>query len=129
MYRITCNRCNQEVDNKEMYLGQSGRSLHTRQQEHLQGLTNSKSSCPLVRHNLDKHRELKLSLKDFTMDKIRKTTDNMSRLISEAQAIADAEEQDSHLWNSKGEFVKSKLIRWTQQVNLCNVFLFGLNST
>ena len=40
------------------------------------------------------------------MDKIRKTTDNMSRLISEAQAIADAEEQGDPL----------KLIRWTQQV-------------
>ena len=117
IYKISCNRCSEVVkESKEMYLGQSGRSLHARQQEHAQGLTNSKITCPLVRHNRDTHTGVQLTLKDFTMDKVMSTKDNMTRMIGEGQTISDAEEGGCKLWNSKGEFGKSKLIRWTQQV-------------
>ena len=46
-----------------------------------------------------------------------KAKDNMSRLIGEEELIAKHEDQGDKLWNSKGEFGKSKLIRWSQTVS------------
>ena len=90
--------------------------MHARQEEHAKGLLKGCTNCPLVRHNRDMHTGVNLEPKDFTMVKVMGTRDNMTRLIGEAQTIADAEEQGCNLWNSKGGFGKSKLIRWTQQV-------------
>ena len=50
------------------------------------------------------------------MKRLMSTRDNMTRLIGEGESIAEQEKEGSKLWNSKGEYGKSKLIRWTQTV-------------
>ena len=126
IYRITCKLCPGDQGDPRSsgyYLGQSGRTLHARQAEHARGILTSARTCPMVRHAMDKHNSTQLTPEDFTMSKLRRTKDNMTRLLGEGHYIAEAGgpsqggSQQGALWNSKGEFGKGKLIRWTQQVD------------
>ena len=118
VYRITCNLCpSNNPKDQAIYIGQSGRSLHARQAEHQQGITKSATTCPMVRHVSDSHAGLTVTPGSFTMNKIRGSKDNMSRMLGEGEEIKIAEANGSKLMNSKGEFGKTKLIRWTQTVS------------
>ena len=82
VYKIFCNRCSQNVqESRERYHGQSGRSMHARQEEHAKGLLKGCTNCPLVRHNREQHTGVNLKPKDFTMVKVMGTRDNMTHLI------------------------------------------------
>ena len=119
VYRITCKKCpfnSRNMKDQQQYLGQSGRTLHARQTEHAQGLRNASRTCPLVRHALDTHQGDTLTLGDFTMSRIMSAKDNMTRLLGEGEEISKAELAGSKLWNSKGEYGRAKLVRWTQTV-------------
>ena len=125
IYRITCNICQGDAGDSRRfgyYLGQSGRSLHARQTEHARRILTGAKTCPMVRHAIDNHHSAQLQPKDFTMTKLKKTRYNMTRLLGEGHYIAEAgglSQGDSgdKLWNSKSEFGKGKLVRWTQQVD------------
>ena len=118
IYRITCKHCPAQGDHQQLYIGQSGRSMHARQSEHASGITRGCMSCPLVRHAKDSHRDQnQLTPLDFKMERVMRAKDNMGRLIGEGETIAKHEEQGSNLWNSKAEYGKGKLVRWTQTVS------------
>ena len=116
IYRITCRRCTLGGREGGSYIGQSGRSLHARQAEHGAGVTNNSSTCPLVRHSEDHHPDDRLSPTDFMMSKLISCRDNMTRLVGEGEAIANQEAAGDLLWNSKGEYGRSKVIRWKPTV-------------
>ena len=55
---ITCISSNNPPDSNntpQIYIGQSGRSIHSRMSDHLRGVKNGKSDCPLYKHQLEKH--------------------------------------------------------------------------
>ena len=114
--KITCRRCTLGGREGGSYIGQSGRSLHARQAEHGAGVTNNLITCPLVRHAGDQHPEEVLSPTDFIMSKLLSTKDNMTRLVGEGEAIANQEAAGDLLWNSKGEYGRSKVVRWKPTV-------------
>ena len=117
VYQIGCKQCALDPHNTQgSYIGQSGRSMHARQLEHGSGLRKDHASCPLTRHMRDIHPGSNLTPRDFQMKRLMSTRDNMTRLIGEGESIAEQEKEGSKLWNSKGEYGKSKLIRWTQTV-------------
>ena len=97
------------------YRGQSGRSMHSRMAEHVQGLKSKKMTCPLYRHRLQNHKDEEDD-PTFVMKKLAKPRSNMERLVTEAEVIAEDEEQGVHLWNNKSEYGRSKLIRWKPTV-------------
>ena len=80
-------------------------------------MKNSLITCPLVRHSADNHPNADMSPTDFQMVKILSTKDNMTRLIGEGEAISNQEAEGELLWNSKGEYGRSKVIRWTPTVS------------
>ena len=81
-------------------------------------LKNGTRTCPLVRHVVAEHQGDRFSLENFTMSKVMAAKDNMSRLLGEGEEIGKAEAGGSKLWNSKGEYGRTKLIRWKQTVEM-----------
>ena len=79
-------------------------------------MINTLSTRPLVRHAGDHNPEDKLSPTDFMMSKLMSTRDNMTRLVGEGEAIANQEATGDLLWNSKGEYGKSKIVEWKPTV-------------
>ena len=115
-YTITCKQCMEDVnmeDNGGCYRGQTGRSMHSRMLEHTAGLAAKSQSCPLFRHKLDNHPH---SEPEFVMKKSKSGSSNLHRLAMEAEEIYQAESSGVKLWNSKTEFGKGKLIRWTPTI-------------
>ena len=98
-------------DDPGHYRGQSGRSLHSRMAEHMQGLKGKKMTCPLYRHRLRQHPNDNED-PQFQMEKLAKPRSNMERLIFEAEIISQDESNGVQLWNSKSEYGKTKIIRW-----------------
>ena len=117
IYKISCKLCTLGDKQGGSYIGQSGHTLHARQSEHGAGVKNSLSTCPLVRHAADQHPEENITPADFLMKKLMSTKDNMTRLIGEGEAISNQEAEGYLLWNSKGEYGKSKVVRWTPTVS------------
>ena len=112
-YSIKCAKCQANPlisDNGGEYRGQTGRSLHSRMLEHMAGMESNKQSCPLYRHKMDHH---PIDDPVYVMKKSRSGTSNLHRLAIEAEMISSAESSEIKIWNSKSEFGKGKLIRWT----------------
>ena len=112
-YSIKCIKCKENPlisDNGGEYRGQTGHSLHTRMLEHMAGIGTKNQSCPLYRHKVDQHPN---DDPENTMKKSRSGTSNLHRLALEAEEISEAELNEIKIWNSKSEFGKGKLIRWT----------------
>ena len=113
VYSIRCLSCKEDnIDKmKEIgqYRGQTGRTMHSRMKEHEAGLGAKKMSCPLYRHQLDRHKD---NIPRFEMEKVKKTSSNIERLILEAEVISKDQDDGWKNWNSKSEYGKSKLIRW-----------------
>ena len=107
VYQIKCSRCGDD-NQKGLYIGQTGGSIHRRQKEHLQGLKRGDWKCPLFRHTRQHHPE---GAPDFIMEKISKARSNMERLVYEAELIGNHDDGGSQLWNQKGEYGRSKLVR------------------
>ena len=121
VYRVNCELCKDadtsgDLRDHGLYIGQSGRSLHARQLDHSRGISSNKDTCPMVRHFKDQHRDLKPELNHFKMTRIMKSKDNMSRLLGEAENIQLEMKKGTKLWNSKAEFGKNRVVRWTAQV-------------
>ena len=107
IYTIKCSKC-QDDDQKGLYVGQTGGSIHRRQKEHLQGLKRGDWKCPLFRHSQEHHPEGHLQ---FKMKKIHTARSNMERLVHEAEMIANKSDSGVKLWNQKGEYGRSKIVR------------------
>ena len=110
---ITCNSSNTPPDpnnTPQIYIGQSGRSIHARMSDHLKGVKNGKGDCPLYKHQLEKH----LGSRDhsnFEMKIIEKFRKNMQRLLNESHNII--KHNTTHkLMNSKSEYSKNKIVRY-----------------
>ena len=89
-------------------MGQTGGTIHRREKEHLQGLTRGEWKCPLYRHSQEHHPD---GPPQFKMEKIASARSNIQRLVHEAELIANHDESGTKLWNQKGEYGRSKLVR------------------
>ena len=90
------------------YIGQSGRSLHARAKEHLDGLKRGDPKCPLFKHVVNSHNsERNPDL--FEIKKLTSSRTNLHRLISESEHIQN--NVTSGLMNSKSEYRNTKIIR------------------
>ena len=134
VYRIQCTKCPEQGqphdgvgvgdDNDEgqppgsdgdegqpprVYIGQSGRSLHSRMAEHLRGLRGKDKSCPLTKH-VDLCHDGETEDAKFETDIIHRARTNLSRLILEAEEIQNHRQKEI-LLNSKSEFRGTKIVR------------------
>ena len=81
--------------------------------EHMRGLRSKSKSCPLYRHQIDTHKD-DIDEPEFVMKQSMKTKGNLHRLATEAEQIGDGDDcPKTILWNSKAEYGKSKLVRWS----------------
>ena len=137
MWEISCDLCNIEVIHPDQqaphrvkksrwvagkrqagarYVGQTGRSLHKRAQEHREGVRRGDSKCPLMKHQLEKHNG-DTQNPVFTMRKLTTHKSNLNRMITEGLLIESAREFDPEaMLNSKAEFGRTKMIRFNPEV-------------
>ena len=94
------------------YIGQSGRSLHSRIQNHTDGLKRGDPKCPLFKHALASHDGVK-DPNLFVAKKISSSRTNLHRLITESEEIQNNFSQG--LMNSKSEYRGTKIIRMQAQ--------------
>ena len=90
------------------YIGQSGRTMHARLRNHIDGLRRGDNKCPLYKHTQMSHDGSKDSSL-FIAKKLTSSRTNLHRLISESEHI-----QNNHsegLMNSKSEYRGTKIIR------------------
>ena len=118
-YEIMCKECQGEVEGGQgtkryHYIGQSGTSVHRRMLSHL-----SKKDSVIWKHQGEYHGGNK-ELKEVEMKVLKVSKGVLDRLVSEGQLIGKAErDTPGTLMNGKGEFAKSKLVRFevtTQRV-------------
>ena len=107
IYRIDCQEC--QGGEGGWYRGQTGGSMHRRMKEHMMGLARKDIKCPLYRHTLEHHQG---DPPEFKMTKSGGARSNMERLVKEAEMIGNEDEGGAKLWNSKGEYGRSKLVRF-----------------
>ena len=91
-----------------VYIGQTGRSLHSRMSEHLAGLKRMEKSCPLAKHVTLSHGGVKEDAR-FKSKILHGARTNLSRLVLEAEQIQEHLEEG--VLNSKSEFRGTKVIR------------------
>ena len=114
-YAIECTTCNEVVKDEDgtpqIYIGQSGRTIHSRMKEHLSGIRRGKLDCPLWKHQLESHD----GSKDHTRSSMRtleRFRNNVPKLLHESYQIM--EHRKTHkLMNSKAEYSRNKLVRYT----------------
>ena len=99
---------------RNLYIGQTGRTLHSRSQEHLRGLKKGDIKCPLFKHSEEKHNGDK-NHQRFKMELIKSTRGNLTRLLTESENI-NAHKPEI-LLNSKSEYGRNKVVRFTPIVN------------
>ena len=90
-----------------IYIGQTGRSIHSRIQEHISGVRNDKN-CPLKKHIDICHGGDNEDAK-FETGILHGARTNLSRMILEGEEIQAHQEQG--ILNSKSEFRGTKIIR------------------
>ena len=90
------------------YIGQTGRTIHARMRDHVDGLRRGEATCPLYKHVQHAH-DGNISDARFTAKKITQSRTNLHRLLSEAEQI----QSNTHLglFNSKSEYRGTKIIR------------------
>ena len=131
VYKIECTKCKEdEDDNNEddrgveddpnednrqqrrrhprIYMGQTGRSIHSRIQEHQAGVRNDIKNCPLKKH-VDLCHNGDRDQAKFETGILHGARTNLSRLILEGEEIQA--HSDQGLLNSKSEFRATKIIR------------------
>ena len=90
------------------YIGQSGRTMHARLRNHIDGLRRGDNKCPLYKHTQMSH-DGSTDSSLFIAKKLTSSRTNLHRLISESEQI-----QKNHsegLMNSKSEYRGTKIIR------------------
>ena len=100
-------------------MGQSGTTLHRRMVSHRSGLKSksNKSMGVLKKHMLESHDN---ETPDFSMKILKGARSNLKRLVKEGTLIKEAEEKEpGSLMNSKGEWGRSKLVRFVTTVERC----------
>ena len=95
------------------YIGHSGRSMHCRMREHLEGLKGRNPGNPLWKHHLDKHKDDEEP--EFKMNMMSTHRGNLPRLIAEGILI-EKESQNGEVFNSRSEFGRTKVVRFTPEV-------------
>ena len=141
-YRITCTMCKEGGNEVErvvpagvrqarwvggrripgggktrVYIGQSGRTLHSRSLEHQAGLRRGDQKSALHKHIMTEHREG--DRPSFVMEVLSRHRTNLSRMISEGIAIEKVRsESPEGLLNSRAEWGRTKLIRQSANINL-----------
>ena len=117
VYQIKCQEpdCLDSLDRRNLYIGQSGRSMHARGKEHARGLLKDDQKCPLTKHKEDFHPDIQNQPK-FLMERIRKCRGNIERLLTESQKIGSNDTPD-RLMNSKMEYGKNKMIRYRPTID------------
>ena len=109
------NEDDQNEDNRQqrrrhprIYIGQTGRSIHSRIQEHQAGVRNDIKNCPLKKH-VDLCHNGDRDQAKFETGILHGARTNLSRLILEGEEIQA--HSDQGLLNSKSEFRATKIIR------------------
>ena len=105
---------------KSKYIGQSGTSLHRRMRSHTGGLKSksTKTVSVLKKHQLEAHDQAHTL--NFRMEIINQSRTVLQRLVTEGCLIEAHEIEDPGiLMNSKGEYGRSKLVRFTVDSNSC----------
>ena len=92
----------------KVYIGQSGRSLHSRMSEHLRGLKSKDKLCPLMKH-VDLCHSGRTEDSHFETQILHTARTNLSRLILEAEEISN--HRQNGILNSKSEFRGTKIVR------------------
>ena len=119
-YKITCSRCTQEQepgenqgDQEELdprryqYLGQTGTSVHRRILGHL-----AKDDSVVAKHSQEYHQGDQ-EVKEIEMKVTSKHRLLLERLVAEGNQIARLEQENpGTLMNGRGEFSKSKQVRF-----------------
>ena len=115
VYRITCQEpeCLDRTDRKNIYLGQTGRSLHARALDHRTGLARHDPKCPLTKHSDDYHANSQ-DMPQFKMEPVRTCKGNIQRLLTESQWISKYD--PDRIMNSKLEYSRNKMIRYNPVV-------------
>ena len=105
---------------RSRYVGQSGTTIHRRMVSHRAGLKSKseKTIQVLRKHMLDVHTPQ--DQPEFQMKVIDNARSNLKRLVKEGTLIREVEREDpGSLMNSKGEWGRSKLVRFTASVERC----------
>ena len=122
VYKIKCKTCidpqvmtdgdapgvaSTKSTQKALYIGQTGRSAHSRFIEHVQGINSQTASCPLYRHVVDAHGGIQDDAK-FQGSIVKITRTNLTRMLTEA---AEIQAHTGQLFNNKSEYRGTKIIR------------------
>ena len=91
-----------------VYIGQTGRSLHSRITEHMAGLRKMEKTCPLTKHVNLSHGGVKEEA-NFQSKILHGARTNLRRLVLEGEQIQEHLEEG--ILNSKSEFRGTKVIR------------------
>ena len=136
-YKIACNKCDPKQKQgsrpsgtptqvragsrrRVKYLGQSGTSTHRRMKSHRDGLKSksTKTISVLRKHRQDHHDPSEKP--NFRMEVLSKHRTVLQRLVTEDCLIQEHElKEPGSLMNSKGEYGRSKMIRFTVEENSC----------
>ena len=131
-YQVTCNTCEEEVIDRApsdrqraqvvagrrrsrpvvQYIGQSGRTLHARADEHQQAIKRHDEKNAMYKHVITKHEGQ--DTPKFTLKAISKHKTNLARLIMEGIHIEKGRiSSPDSILNSKSEWGAGKQIRFT----------------
>ena len=111
IYQIVCQNCGQDPTAKSsVYIGTSGRSLHSRQKEHQTSVRKKKQSHPLVKHHSNAPPGIDAN---FTTEVLHRSVRfNLDRFVTEALEIDRARDDPSvNLLNQKSEWGQQTLPR------------------
>ena len=97
------------------YIGESSRSCYERGWEHINDLTQLKSSSHMLKHVLTKHPEQDFKEVRFGMKVIRNCKTSFERQIYESVAIQQ-ERGEHHILNSRSEYNRCSLPRLSTQL-------------
>ena len=100
---------------RSVYVGQTGRSIHSRMREHLKGLENRSPSSQMYKHWEEQHKNQQQP--EFRMEKIISHRGNLPRLFQDGLLIERRENKDPNsLMNIKGEYARNKMVRFQPDV-------------
>ena len=104
VYHAKCTDC---PDKPNLYIGQSGQSIHARSLGHSAKIKGKDKSNSLYKHNLQHHSETHTQSDRFKFTIDSRHQDNMSRLLTEAR---DIHCHPDPLLNGKNEYGTAKFI-------------------
>ena len=106
-YRMDCNHCPEDNNNRSVYLGCSGKSVHNRMREHGAKVLGEKEENSMAKHMSIHHSSIPKDQRSFTATILAKHRSTLTRFTDEAVRLA----KTGNLANSKGEWGCGGLVR------------------